>query len=280
VRTWHRISARPPEEPADWSPWAEVFSEAGCPSTQVLDDPARIKGYLEDAPGATERARDLADRLRALGAHVEVAEVPEEDWSETWKRFFKPFRVGERLVIRPSWEACGLRPGDVEVEIDPGQAFGTGDHPTTRLCLRLLAALPWDGLRVADVGCGSGILGIAAAKLGAAEVVGVDIEEASVEVARENARRNGVSCRWLVGNGFDPLAGETFDAAFSNIISAVLIRIAPDAARAVRRGGLWIISGVIGANWPDVLRAAETAGFGPQEVQREGEWLAAVLQRL
>ncbi|MCA1997481.1 MAG: 50S ribosomal protein L11 methyltransferase [Armatimonadetes bacterium] len=280
MRTWHRISARPPEEPADWSPWAEVFSEAGCPSTQVLDDPARIEGYLEDAPGATERARDLADRLRALGAHVEVAEVPEEDWSETWKRFFKPFRVGERLVIRPSWEVCGLRPGDVEVEIDPGQAFGTGDHPTTRLCLRLLAALPWDGLRVADVGCGSGILGIATAKLGAAEVVGVDIEEASVEVARENARRNGVSCRWLVGNGFDPLAGETFDAAFSNIISAVLIRIAPDAARAVRRGGLWIISGVIGANWPDVLRAAETAGFGPQEVQREGEWLAAVLQRL
>ena len=280
MRTWHRISARPPEEPADWSPWAEVFSEAGCPSTQVLDDPARIEGYLEDAPGATERARDLADRLRALGAHVEVAEVPEEDWSETWKRFFRPFRVGERLVIRPSWEACGLRPGDVEVVIDPGQAFGTGDHPTTRLCLRLLAALPWDGLRVADVGCGSGILGIAAAKLGAAEVVGVDIEEASVEVARENARRNGVSCRWLVGNGFDPLAGETFDAAFSNIISAVLIRIAPDAARAVRRGGLWIISGVIGANWPDVLRAAETAGFGPQEVQREGEWLAAVLQRL
>ncbi|MFN3683290.1 MAG: 50S ribosomal protein L11 methyltransferase [Fimbriimonadaceae bacterium] len=280
MRTWHRITARPPEEPADWSPWAEVFSDFGCPSSQVLSNPPAIEGYLEDAPGAAERASELAERLRALGALVETAVVPDEDWSETWKRFFKPFRVGERLVIRPSWDRCSLRPGDVEVEIDPGQAFGTGDHPTTRLCLRLLASLPWDGLRVADVGCGSGILGIAAAKLGAAEVVGVDIEEASVEVARENARRNGVSCRWIVGDGFEPLAGETFDAAFSNIISAVLIRIAPDAAKAVRRGGLWIVSGVIEANWPDVLRAAETAGFGPKEVQREGEWLAAVLQRL
>ncbi len=246
----------------------------------MLSDPPRIEGYLEDAPGAEERASVLAERLRGIGATVESEEVPDQDWSETWKRFFKPFRVGDRLVVRPSWESVSLGPGDVEVEIDPGQAFGTGDHPTTRLCLQLLAGLPWDGLRVADVGCGSGILGIAAAKLGAAEVVGVDIDEASVEVARQNAQRNGVPCRWLVGNGFEPLEGDAFDAAFSNIISAVLIRIAPDAARAVRPGGLWIVSGVIEANWPDVLRAAENAGFGLMEARREGEWLAAVLQRL
>ncbi|MEJ5171204.1 MAG: 50S ribosomal protein L11 methyltransferase [Fimbriimonadales bacterium] len=280
MRVWRRITAIPPEEPQDWSPWAEAFAEAGCPSTQMLSDPPRIEGYLEDAPGAEERASVLAERLRGIGATVESEEVPDQDWSETWKRFFKPFRVGDRLVVRPSWESVSLGPGDVEVEIDPGQAFGTGDHPTTRLCLQLLAGLPWDGLRVADVGCGSGILGIAAAKLGAAEVVGVDIDEASVEVARQNAQRNGVPCRWLVGNGFEPLEGDAFDAAFSNIISAVLIRIAPDAARAVRPGGLWIVSGVIEANWPDVLRAAENAGFGLMEARREGEWLAAVLQRL
>ncbi|MCX7799819.1 MAG: 50S ribosomal protein L11 methyltransferase [Fimbriimonadales bacterium] len=276
---WLKITAELPQEPLDWSPWALAFEDAGCPSTQILSSPPRMVGYLEQSEGARERACLLIQRLRAMDAEASIETVAEEDWAEAWKRFFRPFRVGERLVIRPSWEPFQLSPGDVEVVIDPGQAFGTGDHPTTRLCLRLLADRDWTGLSVADVGCGSGILGISAAKLGAACVVGVDIEAGSVEIASANARRNGVRAEWLVGDAFEPLLGRSFDAAFSNIISAVLIRIAPDAARCLRPGGLWIVSGVIEANWSDVREAAERAGFDLQQRLQEGEWLAATFLR-
>lgn len=278
--SWLKITAELALEPQDWSLWASLFEEAGCPSTQILSAPPRISGYLEETDSARERAGLLAERLRSMQAKTFIETVPEEDWTETWKKFFQPFRVGQRLVIRPSWQSFEVGLDDVEVVIDPGQAFGTGDHPTTRLCLRLIAERDWTGMRVVDVGCGSGILAISAAKLGASCVTGVDIEPGSVEIAKANAERNGVHAQWLIGDGFEPLLGENFDAAFSNIISAVLLRLAPDASRSVRPGGVWIVSGVIEANWPDVRSAIERVGFKLDQRLQEDEWLAATFVRL
>jgi ribosomal protein L11 methyltransferase len=202
--------------------------------------------------------------------------VPEVDWAEAWKQFFVPRTVG-RFFVRPSWEEAPVPEGLVEIVLDPGQAFGTGDHPTTRMCLELVGETVTAGARVADIGSGSGILSIAAAKLGA-EVEGVDLDAPSVEAARENAARNGVSAEFRLGTGFEPLEG-TYDVVLSNIISAALIGLAPVTAARVRPGGAWIVSGVIQDNWADVLSAAEAAGFRLDRRLEEGEWVAARLFR-
>jgi len=183
-------------------------------------------------------------------------------------------------VIRPEWETFEAEADDIVIVLDPGQAFGTGDHPTTRMCLELLDALDLHGLDVADIGCGSGILAVAACRLGARSVVGVDIDGVAVEASAENAARNGVSFDVLAGKGFEPLPSEaTYDLVVSNIISAALIVLAPEASGRVRPGGRWVVSGVIRNNWPDVAAAAERAGFQVDDVREEGDWVAASLIR-
>lgn len=277
---WLKITAVFDTPPTDFSTFADAFDRFSCPGSIVTDDPPAISAYLGDVPGAEQIAAKLKNELLSLGAHsVDVAREPDVDWSEHWKQFFKPMRLGKRLVVRPTWEDYATQPGDVELVIDPGQAFGTGDHPTTRLCLRLIDGMDWAGKQVADVGCGSGILGIAALKLGASSVLGTDIDPLSIEVSKRNADLNKVGGQWVVGDGFEPLEG-FYDVVFSNIISAVLIRLAPDAARFVQPEGIWLVSGVIESNWPDVLGAAEKAGFELVEKIQEDDWLAAKFRRL
>jgi len=210
---------------------------------------------------------------------VETKLVPEEDWAEAWKQHFKPRRIGERVVIRPTWEGYRLREGDIEIVLDPGQAFGTGDHPTTRLCLELMQLVPLAGKSVADIGCGSGILSIAAVKLDASDVYASDIDGQSVEVAKANAVLNQVDFQAEVSEGFAGLNGTPREVVLSNIISATLIRLSGDAAGAVEKGGFWIVSGIIESNWPDVLKAAEQAGFQLKQRNQEDEWVAAIFQR-
>lgn len=215
-----------------------------------------------------------------LGARsVAITEVPEQDWSEIWKIHFKPRRVGKRFVIRPTWEPYHVGRDDIEIVLDPGQAFGTGDHQTTRLCLRLLEwQAPLAGKSLADVGCGSGVLAIGAAKMGAHPIVATDLDPLSVEITRENMRLNDVEFETGVAAGFDAVT-EPVDIAVSNIISATLIRLATDAAQKVKPGGTWIVSGVIAGNWPDVLRAAESVGFELVRLEQEDDWIGAVFRR-
>lgn len=277
---WIQITATFSKPPEDWSVFADAFDRFGCPGSIQTDKPPTIGAYLVAVDGARAQAAGLAEELRRLGADkVEQVVVPDEDWSETWKQFFKPRRVGKRFVIRPSWEEFAAGPSDRVIVLDPGEAFGTGDHQTTRLCLELMEEAGLADREVADVGCGSGILSIGSRLLGAKSVIAVDIDPVSVEVAHANAVRNAVSFEVVCGDGFEPFAGRSFDVILSNIISAVLIRLAPQVAAHVKPGGLWIASGIIRQNWPDVLAAAERAGFSLIDLKEEDEWVGATLRR-
>jgi ribosomal protein L11 methyltransferase len=279
MSAWIEVKAWFDQAPEDWSPWIDAFDRFGCPGTLQTDQPPTLSGFFPELEGAREQAECLKRELVRIGAREATSTVvPEEDWAELWKQHFKPRRIGQRLVVRPSWEEYDAAPGDVEIVLDPGQAFGTGEHPTTRLCLELLEALELQGKSVADVGCGSGILAVAAVKLGAARVLATDLDLLAVEVAKENAGRNGVSFECFVAEGMTELAGQRWDVVLSNIISATLIRLAPGVPEHLVPGGCWIVSGIIENNWPDVLAAAERAGLKLERHLAEDGWVAATFR--
>ncbi len=274
MRTWLKVTALLPATPDDWSVWADRFSRHGLDGTVQTDEPPTMSAYMP--PGDESLLPSLMSDLQGLGARVETEDVEEVDWSEAWKQFFKPVAIGRSLWIRPSWESADVPEGRKEIVLDPGQAFGTGDHPTTRLCLQLLEDAPLVGKRVADIGCGSGILSIAAKLLGAASVNAVDTDPLSIDATRENAVRNGVMVNALLGAGFDPLPAGVYDLVVSNIISAAVIGLAREASGRTRH---WIVSGIIEPNWPDVMEAVTGVGFRVEMKMEEGDWVAATLRR-
>ncbi|CAN5506820.1 hypothetical protein BH11ARM2_BH11ARM2_12350 [soil metagenome] len=312
--SWIEVKARFDQLPPDTSPLVEIYRTHGIENTGETDD--TLTGCYTDVSGIEEKAEALRQALLEAGAtEVTVAPYEEKDWENEWKKFFHPRRIGRRFVIQPSWETEPAQPGDLVIVLDPGQAFGTGDHPTTRLCLELLEETDIQGLEVADVGCGSGILSIGAVMLGAKSVVANDIDPVAIEVAKENAARNDVQIGWSIGEGVAGLFAATpekvieeanreweqdetlltshrqpltitrghieprYDVIVANIISAVLIRLAPDVAGALREGGRWIVSGIIEQNWNDVCRAAEGAGFRLRAERHEDGWVAARFAR-
>lgn len=265
-----------------------------------------LVGCIVDVAGSDAVVADLRKALEGIGAQVETRALPETNWEEAWKQFFHPRRVGEHWVVRPTWEEFDAGPADRVIVLDPGQAFGTGDHPTTRMCLELMEPLDLEGRPVADVGCGSGILAVGACMMGAEPVEAVDIDPIAVEVAKENAARNGVSFLALAGDGLSAFRGEEaslegvpqdetpleglrtdparpsdrqYDLILSNIISATLVRIAADIALAVAPGGAWIVSGIIESNWPDVREVAGKVGFLLMDERHEDGWVAARFSR-
>ncbi len=280
--SWIEVRAECPAS-GDLSPFIEIFREHGIENTLEVGN--SLTGALPNVEAAWKQLEELKAALEGAGARSVISrELPEENWEENWKKFFKPRRVGERFVVRPTWETFASGPDDLEIVLDPGQAFGTGDHPTTRLCMQLLEKANLKDARVADVGCGSGILSVAACKLGASEVIANDIEPVAVEVAQQNALLNGVQFLAFVGEGVSPpIEGETatggFDVVVSNIISAILIRLARDIWHTIVPGGRWIVSGIIEQNWPDVQLAAESAGFSLREKLDEDGWVAAMFTK-
>lgn len=276
---WIEIGAVIPDEWQDVSVAIDAFVEFGCPGVQEVSGPRRLVGNLPEGEAGAKSAEDLASRLREIGAlDVATRIVQDQDWDALWRIHFKPRRVGKRFVIVPTWEDYPTVEGDLVVLLDPGRAFGTGDHPTTRLCLELLESTPVHGKTVADVGCGTAILAIGACLLGASKVIATDIDEVAVEVTRENAVLNKVEFEAFAADGFAGVPGEV-DVLLSNIISATLIRLAIDAASHVMPGGYWIVSGIIRANWPDVQSAAEKAGFALEATTEEDDWVAARFRR-
>ncbi len=212
---------------------------------------------------------------------ITFGQVREEDWATAWKAYYKPTPVGEKLLIRPSWEECALPPGRREIVLDPGMAFGTGTHPTTVLCLQALERQIRGGETVYDIGTGSGILAIGAAVLGAARVVGVDIDPVAVRVARENCELNGVSNRVEVREGdIRVLAGEApATVVVANIIADVIIAIADGAANLLRPRGVFIASGIIRERYPEVKDRLTRAGLAVTAEATEGEWVALTAVR-
>jgi ribosomal protein L11 methyltransferase len=269
--SWIEVRAQFDPSVVDLSPFVEIFRDHGIENT--LEDGAGLIGCVVAVEGSDSAVRELTAALQEAGAiDVQARDLPEENWDELWRRHFKPRRVGRRFVVRPTWEEFDLSPEDVEIVLDPGQAFGTGEHATTRMCLELIEDVDVAGKTVLDLGCGSGILSVALVKLGAT-VTAIDIDPLSIEVTRENAAVNGVAFEAIVGDGA-PLTGR-YDVVVSNIISATLIRLAPDVAGLLPSGGDWIISGVIVQNWADVRAAAERAEFALKDHREDEGWVAA-----
>jgi ribosomal protein L11 methyltransferase len=213
------------------------------------------------------------------------------DWSDEWKRFFHVLRVG-RLVIRPSWESVAVAPGELLIDLDPGAAFGTGQHETTRLCLAALDEHLRPGVHVIDVGTGSGILAIAAARLGAASVLALDIDAGAVAVARENVARNGVDAVVTLAAG--PLddhslappasAGSTeprmrAGLVVANISSQTVIDLLPTIAGSLSPSGLSVLSGFTDATVAAIEAAVRAAGLTPLTTTADGEWRCLVAQK-
>lgn len=258
-------------------------------------DPAwvTVKAYLPDAGDLEERRQRLdaaLDRLRrpAVGAiqPPTVRWVEEADWATAWKQYFKPLRIGRRLLIVPSWEQADLQPGDVAITLDPGMAFGTGQHATTALCLRWLEALVQPGARVLDVGTGSGILAIAAARLGAGAVLACDLDPVAAAVAAENVARNGVAGQVAVACATvdqPPVrawvrAGRP-DLVVANLTAAAVQQVAPAVAAALAPGGLFLASGIIAGRRGEVVAALAPLGLPAQEVEEEDGWVAVLCRR-
>ena len=248
--------------------------------------PVKVATYLpldEHAEGRRQRVEEALDwlgRLRAIEPLV-VRQLAEADWENAWKRHFFVRHVGKRLVIVPSWRRYQPKPGELVLDLDPGMAFGTGVHPTTRLCLRLLERLLPPQARVLDLGTGSGILAIAAARLGAASVRALDVDATAARVAEDNVARNRVQATVLVEQGELTLidAAERFDLILANINLRVIRAVLPDLARRLSPTGLAILSGVLREHEPALQEAIQAAGLALRERRREGDWLALVVRR-
>jgi ribosomal protein L11 methyltransferase len=254
--------------------------------------PATVRGYVpaRDTSAAEAAAADVADALGHLQAfgirpigELRTRVVHEADWADAWKAYFPVLRVGRWLVIRPTWRRHRRAPGDVVLALDPGMAFGTGLHPTTRLCLAGLEPMADDGrlegARVLDVGCGSGILAIAALKLGAASAMGVDTDPIAVEATLGNARRNGLARRLRARAGSLPTGEAPVDVVLANLIAGLLVPLAPLLRDEVRPGGTILASGIFVDREAEVREAFEAVGLTISTRTAEGDWVALEARR-
>lgn len=236
--------------------------------------------YLEPGENPGEAVAFLKERYAAEGIPftLTLSGCREEDWIDNWKRYFKPTPVGKRLLIRPLWEQDVDPQGRVVLNLEPGVAFGTGTHETTRLCLELLEKYLRPGEDFLDVGCGSGILSVAALLLGAKKAVGVDIDPLAVKTARENARQNRVGERFtaICGNLADEVTG-TFPLVAANIVADAVIALSRDAGRFLSADGVYIVSGIIESREADALRALRE-DFEVIERLKERGWIAMALR--
>ena len=249
--------------------------------------PAVVRAYVALLqPGAGERgvaeAGEAVGHLQAfgLGAIGDVATrvVHESDWAEAWKADFPVMRVGRRLVIRPTWRRHRAAPDDVVISLDPGMAFGTGLHPTTRLSLAAIETVAdrgaLEGRRVLDVGCGSGVLSIAAALLNARSVVGVDTDPVAIEATTANVARNGLTDRVAARQGSVPTADQAFDVVVANLIASLLIELALPLRDELVPGGVLLASGIFGDRESEVRDAFATVGLDVRSKTTEGDWVA------
>lgn len=276
--------------------------------------PVVVRTYIPLDEYAEESRARLEQGLWALGmmrpvGELQVRQLEEEDWANAWKAHYPIRRIGERFVIVPSWLAYTAEPGDLILNLDPGMAFGTGLHPTTQLCLVLLERYVQPNARTLDLGCGSGILAIAAAKAGAQPVLAIDNDPIAVQATEENVERNEVTAlittvegslgpgaqlgHWLGSDwaikqrnagprtegpvAFEPDA--EFDLIVANILANVHVLLAPYLERALKPGGLLVTSGIIADRETDVVAAFEAAGLQPIERMQEGDWVALVHRR-
>jgi len=246
-----------------------VIIKAYFPEDENLSDKIQlVKDNIENIP--------LRENGKALGS-VTITEVYEEDWTEAWKKYYKPIKLGEKIVIKPTWEEYEKKEGEIVIEIDPGMAFGTGTHETTMLCIEALEKYVDENSFVYDVGCGSGILSIVSAKLGAKKVIGVDLDPLCVKISKENVSINKMENRVeiLEGNLLDKFV-EKADIIVCNIIAEVIIDLIKHIKRYLKDNGVFIASGIIVEKKDKVKEELVKYGFKILEEKIANDWVLIV----
>ena len=306
---WAEVSVDTSHEATDLV--SEILQELGAAGV-VIEDPAllneyirsglwdytdlkeseetevvRVKAYWALDEELEGKLQNLSERLASLAQHgidkgagtVSWQAVADEDWAETWKEFFHTEKIGARTVIKPTWEEYEAKAGEIVVELDPGAAFGTGQHATTSLCIRALEDLVQPGMTVFDVGTGSGVLAIVAAKLGAKRVEAVDFDPVAVRVARENVRQNGAEgvVRTERSDLLKSVEGEA-DLIIANIIADIIVRLFGEVKGSLAAGGTMLLSGIIEDRLADVVEASGRHGFSVEKIEQEKGWAAVVVK--
>ncbi len=235
-----------------------------------------VSVYIPDERNPAECVSFIKEHLTGIEYEITLSGMKEEDWANSWKQYYKPVRIGKRLIVVPSWEKFDPAESDIVLRMDPGMAFGTGTHETTRLCSALMEDYMKAGDRVLDIGTGSGILAIAASKLGASKVYAYDIDPVAIRVAEENCLENG--CENIECGISDLLrqvnTDEKYDFVSANIVADILVRLAPDIARYIKDGGLIAVSGIIDTQEERVLNALVKGGLTHIKTVKENDWNA------
>ncbi|MBP3812580.1 MAG: 50S ribosomal protein L11 methyltransferase [Acidaminococcaceae bacterium] len=312
MEKWLEVSVKVNHEAEEVT--AEILREAGARNGVAIEDPVlyetlrnslpfelcdplpentdfsvvTITAYYPEDTELTERLQKIEAELAAVEKRIGkfrfgpalFRHVTEEDWSDEWKQYFHVTRVGKHIVIKPSWEDYAPEPEDVVLELDPGMAFGTGTHPTTVLVLEALEKMIRPDTTVFDVGTGSGILAMTAAKLGAKNIKAVDIDGVAVRTAKENIEKAGMQDRIEVRQG-DLLHGTEgkADVIVANILADIIIMLLPDIPGKLKEGGLFFASGIIENYQQDVTEAAEKAGLRVKETTRIKDWVGLLMEK-
>lgn len=264
---------------------------------QKGEQPTGITFFVRDNINGREQLAQIQSSLVTLSSQkwdfplgslaLEMKNVAEEDWANNWKKYFKPFPVGHKIMIKPSWEELTEPTDKIVLKIDPGHIFGTGTHETTQLCIELIEEYVQSGNRVLDIGCGSGILSIASLLLGAKEAYAVDIDPNAIDIAYENSDRNAIdraSYHVTAGNILEDNAlqeqyrGQEFDVCEANIVADVIIALASLVPAYIRPKGIFICSGIILERLPDVTDALTKQGFTLLEQKTKKDWAALAFQ--
>ncbi len=261
----------------------------------VESDFSVVKGYLwndKEKPINTDELKSIINEEKqnlmicgipenALGSwEIDFVELKDEDWSENWKKFWKSEKIGEKIVICPSWEQYTPNDGEIVISLDPGSAFGTGSHATTRLCIKALEKYINSGDKIADIGTGSGILAVCGAKLGASQVIGVDNDLSVIEIAKDNSSKNNVEkcCGFFEGSSED--LKDKYDVVVSNILAEVLADMAPILANLAKKNGYIILSGIIEERQHLVKAAFSNQNCILTESTIEENWVLLVYKKL
>jgi ribosomal protein L11 methyltransferase len=266
------------------------------PELDTQDKTALISFYLEEGDNTQDVIKEIQEGFAFLSEFtevgsglIEVSETEDLDWINNWKAFFKPFRIDDTIVIKPTWEKLDqVSETDIVIEIDPGTAFGTGSHETTKLCILGLKKFITAGTKLLDVGSGSGILSIIGAKLGASEVLGIDIDPNSVKTAYENAEVNHICSDVLTIISGDIITDENlqqkvgmecYDIVVANILADVIIPLSAEIGQHMKPGGMFISSGIINTKKDLVKDAIQKNGFTVIEINEMGDWVSIVAQK-
>ena len=294
---WVELSVDTPPEYVE--PLSEVFHRYGEGGVAVeqpggfnldegesphVPDRVTVKAYLPLDHTTDHRRAQIDVGVRLVGHLAPLSElrervVTQDEWENSWKDFFDVLRVGSRIVVCPTWREHSPLAGDVIVRLDPGMAFGTGHHPTTRMCLEAIERILTPGDAVLDLGCGSGILTIAAAKLGAGKVVGLEIDPKAVGVGQANADLNGVSHMVDIVHGTLPSPKApvgSFDLVAANISARVIEDLSAHIVRSLAPGGTLLASGIIDKHVPNVVASLESCGAAINEQFVDGDWVALI----